>query len=147
MTTINKVGDIFDSEADILVHGVNMLGGEVAGLADIVFTRYPRVRDEYDALIEDEDMEMKLGAVLFVGVGEFIIANAFTQELPGPNADADAIRDSLRSVKEFAQENALSVAIPRIGCGIGGLQWEDVEKIIDDVFDDDSVLAEKWDFR
>ena len=147
MTTIDKVGNIFDTEADVIVHGVNMTGGEVSGLARTIFTHYPHVRDEYDALIADEDMEVKLGAVLFVGVGGFVIANAFTQELPGPNADVDAIRGSLRFVKEFAQENALSVAIPQIGCGIGGLQWEDVEKIIDDVFDDDSVLAEKWTFR
>lgn len=147
MTTTDKVGNIFDTEADVIVHGVNMMGGEVSGLAHTIFTHYPRVRDEYDALIADEDMEVKLGAVLFVDDGGFVIANAFTQELPGPNADADAIRDSLRFVKEFAQENALSVAIPQIGCGIGGLQWEDVEKIIDDVFDDDSVLAEKWTFR
>lgn len=147
MTTIDKVGNIFDTEADVIVHGVNMMGGEVSGLARTIFTHYPHVRDEYDALIADEDMEVKLGAVLFVGVGGFIIANAFTQELPGPNADADAIRGSLRIVKEFAQENVLSVAIPQIGCGIGGLQWEDVEKIVDDVFDDDSVLAEKWTFR
>lgn len=147
MTTVDKVGNIFDTEADVIVHGVNMMGGEVSGLARTIFTHYPHVRDEYDALIADEDMEVKLGAVLFVDDGGFVIANAFTQELPGPNADVDAIRDSLRFVKEFAQENALSVAIPQIGCGIGGLQWEDVEKIIDDVFDDDSVLAEKWTFR
>lgn len=53
--------------------------------------------------------------------------NMATQDRPGPRARIEWVKDSAKLVAEFAQvHNIDRVAIPRIGCGIGGLEWADV---------------------
>ena len=47
--------------------------------------------------------------------------------MPGANADMELIRLSLEFMLEHMKENGVkSVNIPQIGCGIGGLKWEEV---------------------
>jgi len=60
-----------------------------------------------------------------------VIMNIASQELPGPNATypllALAAEDAVRMLKKAGIN---SMAIPQIGCGIGGLEWEKVEQIL-----------------
>ncbi|HEX5105011.1 MAG TPA: hypothetical protein VFV87_14425 [Pirellulaceae bacterium] len=42
----------------------------------------------------------------------------------------DAVRTCLEQVSRFAQENAATVHMPRIGCGLAGGTWDEVEPII-----------------
>lgn len=56
-----------------------------------------------------------------------VVFNMATQDRPGPRARIEWVKDSAKLVAEFAQvHNIDRVAIPRIGCGIGGLEWADV---------------------
>lgn len=62
------------------------------------------------------------------------------QTVPGwaMKADIDVIRQSAVELRDRAlMLNAKLVAIPKPGCGAGELRWEDVERVLDSVFDGD----------
>lgn len=51
-----------------------------------------------------------------------------------------AMKTALTTIKDMAKDLNLSVCMPyNIGCGIADGEWEIVEKIITDVFDDYEV--------
>ena len=88
------------------------------------------------------DPSKLLGKVCFVDVGleltpktELIIANCYTQLHYGRDgkqyANVDAVRISLTEVLRFANEKHLPVYLPRIGCGLGGLKWDQVRDVIE----------------
>lgn len=59
-----------------------------------------------------------------------------------PNFDTDyiAMKKCLRYIKQWAENNNLSIAIPYgIGCGIANGDWNKVYKIIEEVFSNYSV--------
>jgi O-acetyl-ADP-ribose deacetylase (regulator of RNase III) len=67
---------------------------------------------------------------------ECIIVNAYTQLYPGKcghGKDTDfhryeAIRNSMKKINEQFPEK--HIGLPMIGCGLAGLQWNKVKKII-----------------
>lgn len=72
-----------------------------------------------------------------------IIANMFSQK---ENFDTDYLNMdiALTYIKEFAQKNNLSIAIPYgIGSGIARGDWNKVYKIIEEVFSDYDVTLYK----
>ena len=48
-----------------------------------------------------------------------------------PPVRYEAIRDGLRVVAAKAKELGASVHMPRIGCGLAGGKWEEVEQIVE----------------
>ena len=79
----------------------------------------------------------ELGQVLMVKVVDDLwVANLVGQV--GIHAKAgvrpvryEAIAEGLERVAEFAQQQGASVHIPRIGCGLAGGKWEEIEPIIE----------------
>ena len=62
------------------------------------------------------------------------IYNLATQQHPGADARLDAIADSVRAAIAHARENGVrTVYLPRIGAGIGGLDWDDVRATLETV--------------
>ncbi|XP_067675452.1 ADP-ribose glycohydrolase OARD1-like [Haliotis asinina] len=52
----------------------------------------------------------------------------------------DTLTSSLQDMKKHVVENKVgSVSMPRIGCGLDGLQWHKVTNIVKDVFADTDV--------
>lgn len=59
--------------------------------------------------------------------------------------DYEALLSSLEKLKDYAQGNNKSVALPfGIGCGLAGGDWETVYKMIDEVFVDYEVTLYKF---
>lgn len=59
-------------------------------------------------------------------------------------ADVDLIRDSAEALMLLADEEGWkSIALPRPGCGNGGLKWEDVKLVIEPILDD-RVTVVTW---
>lgn len=137
------VGDVFTSGADIICHQVNCLGIMGAGIALEIRRRYPKVYDEYINYTHSrDDYKSRLGEVLYVPTGENspIIANIFGQlEIgKGLQTNYDALRKAFTNIKEYANKNNMSIAIPHgIGCGLAGGDWNVVYGIINEVFCDD----------
>lgn len=118
----------------VIIHGVNCQRVMGSGVAKSLYTRWPKVRSMYMTIPQKE---MWLGAVQRVQVDQFMhVFNCWTQEYYGNDGKAygnlDAIEASLLKVVAWAEENRWAPAIymPRIGCGLAGLDWSDVEAII-----------------
>ena len=81
------------------------------------------------------------GTALICQVSDYkYIANVFGQNTfgQGLQTDYDMLKNALKEVHDFAKENNLSVAIPyKIGCGLGGGDWNTVYDIITEIFFDD----------
>lgn len=75
-----------------------------------------------------------LGEVDYFHVGDTVIASLYAQEgfgRFGEYTSYNALRECLRKVSEYASARELQVYIPyRIGCGLGGGDWDYVYAII-----------------
>jgi len=76
----------------------------------------------------------RLGFVQFVEVaGNITVANVIGQVFHrrnGPPIRYNAVREGLRSVARKCQQTNVSVHMPRIGCGLAGGNWSQIEPII-----------------
>ena len=128
--------DITTVEVGIIAHGVNCQSAMGSGVAKAIKTRWPRI---YEGYMAHPDGKEALGSAHIMMVGEVLwVANCYTQEFYGPGdrkyASVDAIRESLESVFMFAQYMGVPVYLPKIGAGLGGLDWElEVEPIINEL--------------
>lgn len=137
-------GDLFATDCDIIAHGCNCKGGFGSGVAYTMAKKYPKAKEMYLEKFEDEGW--KLGDVQFVMVvGGKTIANCATQYgyLPRgiQHANYPAIRRAMLQVKMFAQHHGKSIAIPKIGAGLAGGNWDEIEGILRDVFHDYPVTV------
>jgi O-acetyl-ADP-ribose deacetylase (regulator of RNase III) len=73
------------------------------------------------------------------------IYNIASQDQPGPNARLEWFEVGLVRSLKHAEENFVpTIAMPRIGCGIGGLEWGDVRDIIEHYAERSTVDIEVW---
>lgn len=136
-----QTGDILSVEEGVIGHGCNCSGGYGSGLAGQIAVKYPSARDAY--LSEFEQGKCHLGTYSLVEVAPGLtIANMYTQQGYGGAgskwADPDAI---LRALWRLCQSNqGKEIHVPRIGCGLGGLDWET------EVLPVYNIVGDKYDF-
>lgn len=132
MSVIHKQGDIFTTSQPAIGHGVNTHGVMGAGIAKTVRKLHPDVYEIY----KDRCRKgmLKVGDVLPVfSISEpnRWIFNIASQDAPGPTADYKWVELGIGKSLIFASKMGISgIALPRIGAGIGGLDWELVEPLI-----------------
>lgn len=119
-------GDITKVKTGIIAHGVNCKGVMGSGVAKAIKEKWPIVYEEFRKQSTGKKM---LGTAHCIPVGKGLwIANCYTQENYGRDgkryASLDAITVSLEKVFNFAKQNDIIVSIPKIGCGLGGLDWD-----------------------
>lgn len=138
-------GDLFTTDADVIAHGVNCKGGFGSGIAGIIKTKYPKARYYY--LDKYEEDGWKLGDVQYIYIpnGDFTIANCATQNdyLPRgiEHVNYDAVRTVMEKLKGYCESNNYTIAIPKIGAGLAGGDWDKIEEIINKVFDNREILV------
>jgi O-acetyl-ADP-ribose deacetylase (regulator of RNase III) len=130
-------GDLFALDVDAIGHGCCMRGVMGAGIAKEFSSRWPEMFYAYKALCRSGDFS--LGSYMRYEVPvdpqtsprlEFVY-NLCTQVASGADARLDAIDAAVRSALVDAAERRIwSLALPQIGCGIGGLQWPDVRTVL-----------------
>lgn len=156
-----KEGDITQTDHDIIVQQVNCLGVMGAGLAKTILRHFPNVKNEYlefhrSQLQKNSSKEALLGMVNYVATGNGkTIANVFGQVgIRMGAADKkvytvnEALLSGIRQVKEYAEANDLTVAIPTyIGCGLAGGDWSEIHEGIESIFSDSDVQVTLYHFR
>lgn len=112
-----------------------------AGVARQLADKYEGLEENYDLFCNNKDYDYKQlkGEVFKVNIDNKIICNMFSQ-MPDFTTDYYAMEKALRTIKNMAKDLNLSVCIPyKIGCGIADGNWEIVEQIIANVFEDYEV--------
>lgn len=67
----------------------------------------------------------------------YILVSFPTKRLPSDMADLELIRQSAQELVKLADELEWTrIVLPRPGCGLGGLKWEQVEPVLAETFDD-----------
>lgn len=122
------LGDLFEAQLPAIGHGCNTVGVMGAGIAKEFRRRWPAMYDEYRRRCDDG--EFGLGDVFQWGDSP-VVFNLGTQPKPGPYASLAAIEASVSLMIRLADRSGLStVGLPRIGCGLGGLDWADVQRTL-----------------
>lgn len=117
-----------------IAHGCNTKAAMFSGVAKIVKEKYPHVNEIYEYYCHKKLFHV--GSILPVTISycpDRYIYNLATQENPGCDAKKEHIVVSVsRMFYDLSCMSIKEIAIPKIGCGIGGLNWDDdVEPILD----------------
>ncbi len=129
MITYFDNANLLDSDADVLVCTVNMVGVMGKGLALEVKRRWPEIENSYQFAIENDDLA--IGRVCASQVGDLfdeklILLFPTKNHWKNPSR-MSYIDEGLQSlVLWIADNNIKSIAIPPLGCGNGGLLWIEV---------------------
>ena len=137
-------GDATEPKVDgpkIIAHVCNNIGAWGRGFVLSLSLRYPLAERAYRGWYQQNidhnriDPPFKLGEVQFVQIGDVYIANMIGQHGIFPVEGVspvryDAIEACLNIVSVAAKNRNASVHMPRIGCGLAGGKWSDVEPIL-----------------
>lgn len=122
---IQKTGDVFTSELPAVAHGVNTHGVMGSGIAVAVKKNFPQTYQTYRNHCLSGELQPGMVFPSYEE-GKWVL-NLASQDKPGANARIDWLEESLVKAATFCEaKNLQGFAAPRIGAGIGGLEWEEV---------------------
>jgi len=123
-------GDLLESDEQAIAHGCNCQGFMGGGIAAQVAQRWPDLDAEYRR--QCQAGEFKLGSFFAWKTPDGrIVYNLATQEAPGADARLTSVAESVsRMLEDAAARGVGNVAMPRIGSGVGGLEWSDVKSLL-----------------
>lgn len=93
------------------------------------------------------ELRMRLGALLQTGgnhVYEILpgLASFPVEETPFSQPDKRLIRRSAEELRQLAdQQGWQRIIVPRPGCGGGGLDWQEVRLLLEDLFDERFIVV------
>lgn len=123
--------------ARIIAHICNDQGGWGKGFVVALSRRWPEPETSYRQWARSINNRLPLGEIQVVPVaGELWVANMIAQHGIGrdstgrPPIRYDALASCLRTLGLRALAMGASVHMPRIGCGLAGGRWTEVEPLI-----------------
>lgn len=118
-----KYGNIFDSEAEVLLNPVNTDGIMGKGLAYQFKIKYPQNFKIYYNKCKNFELEIGKELIYSFENGKYIV-NFPTKKTWKENSKLEYITIGLNLLREFIIKNNInSVAIPPLGAGNGKLDW------------------------
>ena len=127
-------GDLLSSDANAICHQVNCRNAMGAGIAATIVEKWPIVKERYKKAFENlKDWHSLLGKIQTVKIGQNrYVVNIFGQDDYGHDGvytDYSALNRAFKQLnKRFAGQ---TVAFPYgFGCGLGGGDWTDIERMI-----------------
>ena len=126
-------GDLFDTPHHIIVHGCNAQGVMGSGVAKIVREKHPYAYDDYIRVSKFQGL--RLGQCIYSVSNHKLIVNAITQNNYGRDGsryvDYEAVAKVMQHVNGVARDSDYgTIAMPKIGAGLGGGDWNVIEAII-----------------
>ncbi len=138
MTVKEAKGNLLKADAEALVNTVNTVGVMGKGIALQFKKAFPENFRAYEAACRRD--EVRLGKVFVYPTGKLtenprFILNFPTKEHWRSKARLVDIERGLRDLVDQVQRLRISsIAIPPLGCGLGGLRWSEVEPLIGKAF-------------
>ncbi|MDD5649398.1 MAG: macro domain-containing protein [Candidatus Nanoarchaeia archaeon] len=119
-----------------IIHICNNLGGWGAGFVLAVTKRFGKGPESSYRLWFQSKEDFRLGQIQIVKVSEQIsVVNMIAQRgfLDKDNQkplDLRALKDCLKQVYLVTKKSNITIHMPRIGCGLAGGKWEEIEPVI-----------------
>jgi len=125
-------GNMFDLDADVLVNTVNCVGVMGCGVALAIKQRYPEIYRRYRADCKNATI-MPGGVYVYRANDDKLILQFATKDHWRQLSRLVYIQDGLDALKKILQQQppGTVVAIPALGCGHGGLDWDTVKAMIE----------------
>lgn len=122
-------GDMFQSGAECLVNTVNCEGYMGKGIAYQFKLKFPENNKAYIKACKDKTLHV--GTIHTFVENGITIVNFPTKDKWRENSKISYIETALDVlVERLPKLNVKSVAIPPLGCGNGGLDWQTVKELI-----------------
>jgi len=126
-------GDLLQADTQALVNTVNTVGVMGKGIALQFKNRFPKNYHIYKEACKSQ--ELKIGQMLVVKDGDLLnekyIINFPTKEHWKSPSKIEYIEQGLIGLKEVIRKYSIkSIALPPLGCGNGGLDWNIVKRMI-----------------
>lgn len=154
MITYHK-GGLTTSGANVLIHGCNCQNTMGSGVARALRAKWPNVfkaDTNYSMKHRDRDgvvSERMLGTYSWTGSGNTTnpwIINLYTQYYYGRDRrhlNYEALMVGMENLAQrFTKHPSIRIAMPRIGAGLAGGDWDIIEMMINKAFGDREV--EVW---
>lgn len=130
-------GDILQADVEAVVNTVNCVGVMGRGIALQFRKKYPDNFTVYKAACDRGDVQP--GRMLIVDLRRLqsprFVVNFPTKRHWKGQSRLEDVRTGLTAlVEEVRQRSIKSLAIPPLGCGLGGLSWNQVRPLIEDAF-------------
>ncbi len=128
MVTFVK-GDIFKSPAQVLTNTVNCVGVMGKGVALEFKNRYPKMFGDYKSKCDLG--EVKPGQPYLWEDDSAQVLNFPTKRHWRDGSLLQDIEDGLKHLASSYEKLGIqSIAMPALGCGLGGLKWSEVQPLI-----------------
>lgn len=126
-------GNIFNiPSVNTYAHGCNCAGAMGKGIAVQFKERFPKMYLEYKKLCTGG--MFNLGDVFEYNYGQGYVYNLGTQLNWRTKAQTQDIKSAFEKMSFLASNQKIKgIAMPKIGAGLGGANWEDVKNILEDV--------------
>lgn len=130
-----KEQDILKATTQVIVSSVTTAGAMAEGLSAQVARAYPDVETEYKKALAQGNLDIgKVWAVKPDGAAYIVILFPTSKEA-SRKSDLDYIRQGLVSLREVVKGHGfISLAMPKLGTAVGGLEWDDVKELIVNTF-------------
>ncbi|NJO01995.1 MAG: macro domain-containing protein [Bacteroidia bacterium] len=134
------IGDATQPQGEgykLITHICNDIGAWGQGFVLALSRRWPQPEAEYRAWHKSQT-HFALGEIQLVEVApDLSVANIIGQKgiwpLNGvPPIRYEAVRQGLKKVAEFALSKPASVHMPRMGAGLAGGKWPEIERIVEE---------------
>ncbi len=123
-------GNIFDSPSKIIVNTVNTVGVMGKGVALEYKKRYPKMFERYVELCEASVLD--IGNIFLWKESEKWVLLFPTKKHWRNPSRMEYIEAGLRKIAEkWDKLGSNSIAFPRLGCGNGGLEWKEVQPLME----------------
>lgn len=140
MVTYIEKGNIFKlAGVCAYAHGCNCAGAMGRGIAVQFKERYPEMYKEY--VRRCRTGEFLPGTIyLYEKAGEAVF-NLATEKHWRLGAELSFVEQSLKEMMELAHAHGIDrIALPRIGAGLGKLDWDEVKTVINRVAGEDTQV-------
>ncbi|QXU48007.1 macro domain-containing protein [Chryseobacterium sp. D764] len=119
----------------IITHICNDIGGWGKGFVTAISKRWKQPEQEYRDWFKNKE-KFNLGEIQIVQAeGDILVCNMIAQHKIITHSEVqpiryDAVEECLLKLADEALQYNASVHMPRIGCGLAGGKWEEIEPII-----------------
>ncbi|OWY33703.1 type II toxin-antitoxin system antitoxin DNA ADP-ribosyl glycohydrolase DarG [Herbaspirillum aquaticum] len=140
-------GNLLTADAEALVNTVNTEGVMGKGIALQFKQAFPNMFKAYEAACRAG--EVQLGRVHIYDLGGLVggprwIVNFPTKAHWKSRSKLADVKSGLQDLVYQVQKLGIhSIAVPPLGCGYGGLSWDDVRPLIEEAFNDVPEVAVK----